>query len=125
MRFAAWLALLIVSLACRTAPRTPSDAAAGGGGSRPAGPGTFAPQPGTVIGEVDGVAVLALSAPRFAQLERDQRLFAWQVAQALAAGDATTLDQGYRHNLAIARLLRGILSRAAVVPAPIQSRLRE
>lgn len=124
MRFAAWLAL-IASLACRTAPRPPSSAASGGGGSRVAGPVAFPPQPGTVIGEVDGVAVLALSAPRFAQLERDQRLFAWQVAQALAAGDTTTLDQGYRHNLAIARLLRGILSRADVVPAPIQSRLRE
>ena len=72
-----------------------------------------------------GIAVLALSAPRFAQLETDQRLFAWHVAHAFSLGDATTLEQGYRHNVRIARLLRGILSGVEVVPPALRAPLRD
>jgi dipeptidyl-peptidase-3 len=55
--------------------------------------------------------VLALDAPGFSDLPRDQRLLAWEVSQAARRGEALAYDQGDRHNLAVARLLRGILSR--------------
>ncbi|HUJ25566.1 MAG TPA: hypothetical protein VLW85_06090 [Myxococcales bacterium] len=83
------------------------------------------PQPGNVIADVEGVSVLALAAPQFAALGRDQRLLALSVSEALSAGDATAIDQGYRHNLRIARLLRGILSQAQVVPGALLPRLRD
>jgi hypothetical protein len=68
--------------------------------------------------------VLALSAPRFADLPRDQRLVAWFASQAAAAGDPIAAEQGYRRNLPVIRLLRGILSRPQVVPASLLSRIR-
>ncbi|TMA33405.1 MAG: hypothetical protein E6J88_00865 [Deltaproteobacteria bacterium] len=77
-----------------------------------------------MIADVNGTAVLALAAPRFAQLGRDQRLLAYWTSQAAAAGDPVALDQSYRHNLRIARLLRGILSRPQAVPAAMLPRLR-
>ena len=82
------------------------------------------PQLSNVIADVNGTAVLALAAPRFAQLGRDQRLLAYWTSQAAAAGDPVALDQSYRHNLRIARLLRGILSRPQAVPAAMLPRLR-
>ncbi len=47
------------------------------------------------------------------------------MSQAAAAGTATALDQSYRHNLEIVRLLRGILSRPAVVRSPVLAAIRE
>ncbi len=86
---------------------------------------TTPPQPGSVIADVEGVSVLALAAPQFASLSREQRLLAYHVSQALAAGDATAIDQGYRHNLQIVQILRGILSRPEVVPSALLPRLRD
>src|SRR5512132_1417016 len=60
-------------------------------------------QPGRVLAEVNGTLVVALAAPQFAQLPRDQRVLAYQVAQAGAAGDAVAIDQSYRRNLQIVR----------------------
>jgi dipeptidyl-peptidase-3 len=84
----------------------------------------FDPQPATRLGEVNGIAVVALGAPQFASLSRDQRLVAWFAAQAAAAGDALAADQGYRHNLAVIRLLRGILSRPQAISAGLLQRIR-
>ena len=120
------LAALLVLCACRTAPRPPlsqprSQPDAGGAETAPEDP---AAQGGSVIAEIGGAQILALSAPQFAQLPRDQRLLALWVSQAAAAGEATALDQAFRYNLQIVRLLRGILSRSAVVPAPLVLRVR-
>src|SRR5947199_10629330 len=103
--------------ACRTPP-APREAAAepGDAGVRVEAADAGPVQPGAVIADVNGTAVVALATPQFAQLGRDQRMFAYWTAQAAAAGDKLVYEQNYRHNLAIARLLRGILSRAAVVP---------
>src|SRR5512140_1129137 len=114
--------------ACKSAPRARAP-------QRPPSPGAtaersaapeqrFAQQPGSVIAQVDGTAVLALSAPTFASVSREQRLVAYWAAQALAAGDALTAGQGYRHNLNIIRILRGILTRPHAVPAQLLSRIR-
>ena len=132
MRRAGWqgkvraLAALLVFGAGRPAPRprlvdprSHADA-----GVAEAAPEVPAAQGGSVIAEIGGTQVLALSAPQFAQLPRDQRLLAYWVAQAGAAGEAAALDQGFRYNLQIVRLLRGILSRPAVVPAPLMQRIR-
>lgn len=114
--------------ACKSAPRArvpQRPASAGASPERSADPEErFARQPGTVIAQVDGAAVLALSAPSFASVSREQRLVAWWAAQALQAGDALVAEQGYRHNLNIIRILRGILSRPHAVPAPLLSRIR-
>ena len=120
------LAALAMICACRTAPRPApqeSDGRADAGTSE-AAPEPGAPQGGSAIAEIGGTQVLALSAPQFALLPRDQRLLAWWAAQAAAAGEATAIDQGYRHNLEVVRLLRGILSRPAVVPAGLLQRVR-
>ncbi|HET7788398.1 MAG TPA: hypothetical protein VFL36_20665 [Myxococcales bacterium] len=77
-----------------------------------------------MIAEVDGAAVLALAAPAFASVSREQRLVAYWAAQALAAGDALAAEQGYRHNRAIIRILRGILTRPQAVPPQLLSRIR-
>jgi dipeptidyl-peptidase-3 len=69
------------------------------------------PQPARLLGTIEGTAVLALDAPSLSSLPHDQRMLAWQVAQAAARGEAVAYDQGDRHNLAVVRLLRGILSR--------------
>ena len=128
MRRLGWL-LLTGLLACKSAPRPVREPL-----PPPPLPPMHAPvaalpplppQPGNVIGDVEGVTVLALAAPQFAALGRDQRLLALHLADALAAGDATTIDQGYRHNLQVARLLRGILSQSQVVPAALLPRLRD
>ncbi|HEY6911401.1 MAG TPA: hypothetical protein VI356_18625 [Myxococcales bacterium] len=114
--------------ACKSTPpaRTPQPrASAAAKPERSAAPEQrFAQQPGSVIAQVDGTAVLALSAPAFASVSREQRLVAYWAAQALAAGDALTADQGYRHNLNVIRILRGILSRPQAVPAPLLARIR-
>jgi len=122
------VAVALSLCACRTAPR---GAATARPASRPAAPpvepaaATFAPQPGNVIGDVSGTPVLALAAPQFAQLSPDQRLLAYQVSQAAAAGEAVAIDQSYRHNLRVVRVLRGILSRPAALPEPLLQRIRE
>jgi hypothetical protein len=84
----------------------------------------FEPQPATRLGEVNGIVIVGLAAPQFASLSRDQRLVAWYAAQAAAAGDPIAAEQGYRHNLAVIRLLRGILSRAQAVPGSVLPRIR-
>src|SRR5438270_1184 len=76
------------------------------------------------LGDAGGVTVLALAAPHFADLPRDQRLVAWFASQAAAAGDPIAAEQGYRRNLPVIRLLRGILSRPQVVPSSLLSRIR-
>src|SRR5437870_9917254 len=85
---------------------------------------SYSPQPATKLGEAGGITVLALAAPHFADLPRDQRLVAWFATQAAAAGDPVAAEQGYRRNLPVIRLLRGILSRPQVVPASLLSRIR-
>jgi peptidase M49-like protein len=114
--------------ACKSAPRArappPAAARANAPGSEAPEP-RFPRQPGTVIAQVDGAAVLALSAPSFAAVSREQRLVAWWAAQALAAGDALAAEQGYRQNLNIIRILRGILMRPQAVPAQILRRIRD
>ena len=118
------MALLIVG--CRTPPR-PAPAAhveVADAGVPLAALDAGNPQPGAIIADVDGTAVLALATPSFAALSQDQRMLAYWTAQAAAAGDAVTLVQNYRHNLAIVRLLRGILSRPAVAPSGLIGGLR-
>src|SRR6202022_1457412 len=85
---------------------------------------SFSPQPANKIGEAGGAPVLPLAPPHFADLPRDQRLVAWFASQAAAAGDPIAAEQGYRRNLPVIRLLRGILSRPQVVPASLLSRIR-
>lgn len=85
----------------------------------------FAAQPAARLGEAGGIAIVALGAPQFSALPRDQRLVAWYASQAGAVGDAVAAEQGYRRNLAVIRLLRGILSRAQVVPASLLGRIRD
>ena len=120
------LAALMVLCACRTAPRPPPQKPQGhaDAGVVERAKDLGAPQGGSVIAEVGGTQVLALAAPQFAQLPRDQRLLAYWVSQAAAAGEATALDQSFRYNLEVVRLLRGILSRPAVVPAALLPRVR-
>jgi hypothetical protein len=136
MRKAGWKGWVRVGLACsatlfacKSAPRArpaPPPTAAGVRAAKPPTPAAqrFPQQPGTVIAEVDGAAVLALAAPAFASVSREQRLVAYWAAQALAAGDALAAEQGYRHNRGIIRVLRGILTRPEVVPAQILPRIR-
>src|SRR5437667_1071238 len=113
---------------CRSPPRTaPVAAAQTQPGPAPAAAvplPSFSPQPATKLGDAGGVTVLALAAPHFADLPRDQRLVAWFASQAGAVGDAVAAEQGYRRNLPVIRLLRGILSRPQVVPAPLLARIR-
>ena len=91
-----------------TPPQAPPEAASGGSvAPLPA----FVAQPSTRLADVEGIAVLALAAPQFANLPRDQRLVAHFAALATAAGDRIAVEQGYRHNLTVIRLLRGILAR--------------
>ncbi|MCA1825915.1 MAG: hypothetical protein LC689_03115 [Myxococcales bacterium] len=121
------IAMTLAFVGCTTAP---AKTAAHSSPKPPPAPETcvwcpqFSPQPGEVIAEVGDTPVLALAAPRFAQLGRDQRLLAYWTSQAAAGGDAVALDQNYRHNLAIARVLRGILSRPQVVPPALLGRIR-
>ena len=68
--------------------------------------------------------MIALAAPQFSALPRDQRLVAWYASQAAAAGDSIAAEQGYRRNLPVIRVLRGILSRPQVVPASLLARIR-
>jgi hypothetical protein len=83
-----------------------------------------APQPAKRVGDVAGAPVLALEAKAFAGLHRDQRLLAFQVAQAAARGLSATYELGGRHGLPIVRLLRGILSRPHASPSPPLERIR-
>jgi dipeptidyl-peptidase-3 len=85
---------------------------------------SFAPQPGNRLADANGIAVLALATPQFANLTRDQRLVAYFASQALAAGDPIAADQSYRHNLTVIRLLRGILTRAQVISPAVLPRIR-
>jgi len=121
---------LLAAIACTSAPPVrdaPATAAPVATPPQPiAGPPlpAFDPQPVTRLGEVNGIAVVGLAAPQFASLSRDQRLVAWYAAQAAAAGDPITAEQGYRHNLAVIRLLRGILARPQAVPGGLLPRIR-
>ncbi|HXN82223.1 MAG TPA: hypothetical protein VN883_07070 [Myxococcales bacterium] len=134
---------------CRSAPRRPevapaapakpsqAPAAAPGSAAAPALPA--APAPATparaatpprapeaqVIATVGDIAVVALDAKEFGQLTRERRLLAYWLSQAGNAGDAIAYDQSYRHNLAIVRLLRAILTHPQAVPPPVLPRLRE
>jgi len=121
--------LAMAAVACKSAPaRTSSPVAHPRQSSAPASPAAplpaFAAQPATRLGETSGIAVVALGAPQFSALPRDQRLVAWYASQAGAVGDAVAAEQGYRRNLPVIRLLRGILSRPQVVPAPLLARIR-
>ena len=126
----AWMGagLAIVCIACKaSAPPRPAPARAPEPtpSRNPAPPlPSFAPQPANRLADVNGIAVLALAAPQFASLARDQRLVAHFAARAAAAGDPVAAEQGYRHNLTVIRLLRGILTRPQVVPAALLGRIR-
>ncbi|GAC1337905.1 MAG: dihydrofolate reductase [Myxococcales bacterium] len=78
-----------------------------------------------IIATLGETAVIALPAPGFDQLPRDQRLLAYWLGRAGSAGDAIAYEQSYRHNLPIVRLLRGILTHAQAVPAEVLPPLRE
>jgi dipeptidyl-peptidase-3 len=120
-----WL-FLFALLACKSAP-APRAAAAPQVRSAPRLTPAPPAQPARLLGEVSGAAVLALDAPAFASLTRDQRLVAYQVALAAQRGESLTYDQGDRHNLAVVKLLRGVLSRphASSGLAPIRAYARE
>jgi hypothetical protein len=114
---------MVAPLACKSAVR-PTVAEAADAGVPDAGPpdaGPPQPQPGAVIATVGDVAVLALDAPMFAALPREQRLVAFWVSQAVA--EANPWHSG--HTLEVLRLVRGILSRPAVVPPMMLPRVRE
>ncbi len=128
---------LLAAFACTSAPpvkEAPVPAAAPAPVAAPvaqppqpiAGPPlpAFDAQPAAKLGEVNGIVVLGLGAPQFASLSRDQRLVAWFAAQAAAAGDPIAAEQGYRNNLPVIRLLRGILSRPQAVSSGLLPRIR-
>ncbi len=122
MRLAVLL-LACSALACRTAPRVLPRA------SPPPSPVESLPGPSSVppprlLATAGDVAVLALDAPGFAGLPREQRLLAYWLAQAANAGDSIALDQGYRHNLEVVRLLRGILTHPQAVQPVLLPPLR-
>lgn len=117
-------AVSLAFVGCRTAPAVEKPAPVSRAAPEPPPQAQFPAQPGSVIASIDGTDVLALSAPAFASLPRDQRMLAYWTAQAASAGDRVTLEQDYRHNLSVARLLRGILSRPAAVPAALLAKIR-
>ena len=119
------LPLALSLCACRTTPRAAVAASDSDGMTADAGIAEAPPpQPGKVIATVGDIAVLALAAPAFDALPREQRLVAYWVSQAGAEADAIAWDQGYRHNLDVVHLLRGILARTQVVPPALASRIR-
>ena len=126
----AWMGagLAIVCIACKASapPRPAAARAPEQTESRNPGPPppSFPPQPANRLVDVSGIAVLALAAPQFANLARDQRLVAHFAARAAAAGDPVAAEQGYRQNLTVIRLLRGILTRPQVVHAAVLGRIR-
>ena len=123
----AWLgAALVAVFACRSAAPLKGAADSGSNADRVAAAPlpAFVAQPATRLADVNGIAVLALAAPQFANLPRDQRLVAHFAAQAAAVGDPVAAEQGYRHNLGIIRLLRGILARSQVVPQALLAKIR-
>jgi dipeptidyl-peptidase-3 len=89
------------------------------------GAAAASPSQARILLSTQETAVVALEAPAFADLPREQRLLAWWLAQAGLAGDAIAWDQQYRHNLAIARLLRGILTHPQAVQKPVLERIRQ
>src|SRR5207302_3801598 len=89
-------AVALAIVGCRTprpAAPAPRPSATDAGVAQPP-PVAGEPQLSNVIADVNGTAVLALAAPRFAQLGRDQRLLAYWTSQAAAAGDPVAFDQG-------------------------------
>src|SRR4051812_178840 len=123
------VACAFLVFSCKSAPPSRAPApAANAVAERPrpprGPPPPFRAQPGAVLGEVNGIAVLALAAPQFGALSREQRLVAYWAAQALAAGDPLAAEQGSPRNLEVIRLLRGILGRPQVVPALVLARIR-
>jgi dipeptidyl-peptidase-3 len=80
----------------------------------------FAPQPSRMLGD----GVVALDAPSFAQLPRDQRMLAAQLALAGQRAESLAYSQDDRHALEVVYLLRGILTRPQVVPAHLLPPLR-
>ena len=77
-----------------------------------------------VLATVDDTAVVALKGPGFDKLSKEDRLLAYWLSRAAREGDAIAWDQGYRHNLAVARLLRGMLSRPQALPEGLLPRLQ-
>ena len=124
----AWMGAGLATMVCAcrsTAPRGPALPSPADQASRAAAPpSSFAPQPANRLADANGIAVLALGAPQFANLTRDQRLVAYFAAQALAAGDPIAAEQNYRHNLTVIRLLRGILARPQAIPPALLARIR-
>lgn len=120
-----WLVLFALA-ACQSAP-PPRAPAVPQVKAQPRLAPLSAPQPARLLGEVAGAAVLALDAPSFASLPRDQRITAYQIALAASRGEPLAYDQGDRHNLAVVKLLRGILSKphASSSLAPIRAYARE
>ena len=121
--FAALLACSV--LACRSAPapRPPAPAPPPEPAFRTQA--TEGAQSARLLARLGDTAVLALGVPGFAALPREQRLLAYWLTQAGAAGDAIAWDQSYRHNLEVVRLLRGILTHPQAVQPRLLERLRE
>ena len=78
-----------------------------------------------IIASLGDTAVIALPAPGFDALTREQRLLAYWLSQAGNAGDAIAYDQSYRWNLQIVGLVRGILTHPQAVPEGLVPRIRE
>src|SRR4051794_10647137 len=102
---------LVGLTACTAAVRPPAAPLQGaGGGVTDAGvPEIDAgppPQPGSTIATSGDTAVVALDAPPFAALPREQRLLAYWAAQAARPLDALSWKS---EHLEVARLFRGIL----------------
>ena len=119
-------ALLACSaVACRTAPARRAAAPAPAVAETPLPPAEPAAQTARLLARLGDTAVLALGVPGFAALPREQRLLAYWLTQAAAAGDAIAWDQSYRHNLEVVRLLRGILTHPQAVQPLLLARLRD
>ncbi len=122
MRPAALL-LACFALACRTAARAPARPAQPLSSAEPL-PALPGGPPPSLLATAGDIAVLALDAPGFAALPREQRLLAYWLTQAANAGDSIAVDQGYRHNLEVVRLLRGILTHPQAVQPVLLPPLR-
>lgn len=91
----------------------------------PATPPAWAAEaPGRALARVGDAEVVALEAPGFDRLTREQRLLAYWLSQAGQAGAAIAYEQAYRHNASIVRLLRGILTHPQAVPPAVLPRVR-
>ncbi|MEZ5965999.1 MAG: prolyl oligopeptidase family serine peptidase [Planctomycetota bacterium] len=80
-----------------------------------------APARDNVLERVDDVQVLQLFADGFEELDLDDKLLCYHLAQAAIAGRDICIDQRYRHNLAIKDLLEELYLHKEALPADLQA----